>query len=32
MPERRRQALAMISAMDDGVGAIREKLESKGAY
>jgi uncharacterized sulfatase len=30
MPERRRQALAMISAMDDGVGAIREKLESKG--
>ena len=27
MPERRRQALAMISAMDDGVGLIREKLE-----
>ncbi|MDF1824965.1 MAG: sulfatase-like hydrolase/transferase [Verrucomicrobiales bacterium] len=30
MPERRRQALAMISAMDDGVGIIREKLEEKG--
>ncbi|MDA8908876.1 MAG: sulfatase-like hydrolase/transferase [Verrucomicrobiales bacterium] len=30
MPERRRQALAMISAMDDGVGQIREKLEEKG--
>ncbi|MDA7922242.1 sulfatase-like hydrolase/transferase [Verrucomicrobiales bacterium] len=29
MPERRRQALAMISAMDDGVGAIREKLSEK---
>lgn len=29
MPERRRQALAMISAMDDGVGAIRKKLEEK---
>ena len=29
MPERRRQALAMISAMDDGVGRIREKLEEK---
>ncbi|MDF1850068.1 MAG: sulfatase-like hydrolase/transferase [Verrucomicrobiales bacterium] len=27
MPERRRQALAMISAMDDGVGMIREKLK-----
>jgi len=26
MPERRREALAMISAMDDGVGAVREKL------
>ena len=27
MPERRRQALAMISAMDDGVGAITAELE-----
>lgn len=26
MPERRRQALAMISAMDDGVGLIRQTL------
>ncbi|MGB0743720.1 MAG: sulfatase family protein [Opitutales bacterium] len=30
MPERRRYALAMISAMDDGVGRIREKLEAHG--
>ncbi|NNE91187.1 MAG: sulfatase-like hydrolase/transferase [Verrucomicrobiales bacterium] len=30
MPERRRQALAMISAMDDGVGAIRKKLQEHG--
>ncbi|MDF1659979.1 MAG: sulfatase-like hydrolase/transferase [Verrucomicrobiales bacterium] len=30
MPERRRQALAMIAAMDDGVGLVREKLEEKG--
>ncbi|MEM9018215.1 MAG: sulfatase-like hydrolase/transferase, partial [Verrucomicrobiota bacterium] len=30
MPERRRQALAMISAMDDGVGRIREALSEKG--
>lgn len=29
MPERRRQALAMISAMDDGIGRIRERLEEK---
>lgn len=28
MPERRRQALAMISAMDDGVGLIRKTLKS----
>ena len=27
MPERRRQALAMISAMDDGVGAIVAELK-----
>lgn len=27
MPERRRQALAMIASMDDGVGAIRAELE-----
>ncbi|VGO11465.1 Arylsulfatase [Pontiella desulfatans] len=27
MPERRRYALAMISAMDDGVGRIRERLK-----
>jgi len=30
MPERRRQALAMISAMDDGVGLIRETLKQHG--
>ncbi len=30
MPERRRQALAMISAMDDGVGAIVADLEQRG--
>lgn len=30
MPERRRTALAMISAMDDGVGRIRETLKEKG--
>ena len=30
MPERRRQALAMISAMDDGVGLIRQTLRSHG--
>ncbi|MBL6765222.1 MAG: sulfatase-like hydrolase/transferase [Verrucomicrobiae bacterium] len=30
MPERRRQALAMISAMDDGVGLIRETLAAHG--
>lgn len=30
MPERRRQALAMISAMDDGVGAIVADLEKRG--
>ena len=30
MPERRRKALAMISAMDDGVGRIRKKLKSLG--
>ena len=29
MPERRRQALAMISAMDDGVGAIVADLEAR---
>lgn len=29
MPERRRTALAMISAMDEGVGRIREKLEQR---
>lgn len=29
MPERRRQALAMISAMDDGVGAIVAELEAR---
>lgn len=27
MPERRRQALAMIASMDDGIGAIRAELE-----
>lgn len=30
MPERRRTALAMMSAMDDGVGKIREKLTGYG--
>lgn len=30
MPERRRTALAMMSAMDDGVGKIREKLKDYG--
>jgi arylsulfatase A-like enzyme len=30
MPERRRHALAMISAMDDGVGRIRETLQKHG--
>ena len=30
MPERRRYALAMISAVDDGLGRIREKLENHG--
>jgi arylsulfatase A-like enzyme len=30
MPTRRRYALAMISAMDDGVGRIREKLRRYG--
>ncbi len=30
MAERRRQALAMISAMDDGVGLIRKTLERHG--
>ncbi|MGB0743954.1 MAG: sulfatase-like hydrolase/transferase [Opitutales bacterium] len=30
MPERRRQALAMISAMDDGVGAIVAELKELG--
>lgn len=30
MPERRRQALAMISAMDDGVGAITGELKKRG--
>lgn len=30
MPERRRQALAMIAAMDDGIGLIRSSLEEKG--
>ena len=30
MPRRRRLALAMIAAMDDGVGRIREKLEQHG--
>lgn len=29
MPERRRKALAMISAMDDGVGLIRETLKEE---
>ncbi|MBD3676560.1 MAG: sulfatase-like hydrolase/transferase [Planctomycetaceae bacterium] len=30
MPERRRQALAMISAIDDGVGLIRQTLKEEG--
>ncbi len=30
MPERRRYALAMISAMDDGIGRIRERLAKLG--
>ncbi len=30
MPERRRQALAMISAMDDGVGQIVAELNARG--
>lgn len=30
MAERRRYALAMLSAVDDGVGAVREKLEEYG--
>ncbi|MEM1295770.1 MAG: sulfatase-like hydrolase/transferase [Verrucomicrobiota bacterium] len=30
MPERRRQALAMISAMDDGIGLITKELKSRG--
>lgn len=30
MPERRRQALAMISAIDDGVGLIRKTLKDEG--
>ncbi len=30
MPERRRYALAMISAVDDGVGAIMDQLETNG--
>jgi arylsulfatase A-like enzyme len=30
MPERRRTALAMISAMDDGVGRIRARLKKHG--
>lgn len=30
MAERRRQALAMISAMDDGVGSILTELENRG--
>ncbi|MGB0579829.1 MAG: sulfatase family protein [Limisphaerales bacterium] len=30
MPKRRRQALAMISAMDDGVGLIRRTLKQHG--
>lgn len=32
MPERRRYALAMLSAIDDGVGRIRRALEEKGLY
>lgn len=30
MPERRRVALAMLSAMDDGVGRLRQRLEQHG--
>ena len=30
MPERRRYALAMLSAIDDGVGAVRSSLEKYG--
>ena len=30
MPERRRQALAMLSAVDDGVGLIMERLKQHG--
>ena len=30
MPERRRYALAMLSAIDDGVGAVRKSLEEYG--
>ncbi|MBK1880038.1 sulfatase family protein [Pelagicoccus mobilis] len=30
MPERRRKALAMLSAVDDGVGLIRKTLEEEG--
>ena len=30
MPRRRRLALAMLAAMDDGVGRIRERLEAHG--
>jgi membrane-anchored protein YejM (alkaline phosphatase superfamily) len=32
IPERRRTALAMISAVDDGIGRIVELLEEKGIY
>lgn len=32
MPERRRYALAMMAAIDDGVGRIRELLEKQGEY
>jgi len=31
LPKERRQALAMIAAMDDGIGAIRERLKAMGA-
>ncbi len=31
LPKERRQALAMIAAMDDGLGKIREKLREMGA-
>jgi arylsulfatase A-like enzyme len=30
LPKQRRQALAMISAMDDGLGKVREKLRAMG--